>query len=153
MARGINKAIIVGNVGSDPEQKTTKSGTSCVTLSIATSESWKDKQSGQMNEKTEWHRIVFYGKLAEIVMQYVKKGSKVYIEGKIRTNEYVDANSIKRYSTGIVANEMQMLDGRSESNSYAVNHQGNNAMQQAPIAQNPQPQATGFDDFDDDIPF
>ena len=160
MARGINKVIIVGNAGSDPEQKTTKSGSSCVTLSVATSEAWKDKQSGQMNEKTEWHRIVFYGRLSEIVMQYVKKGSKVYVEGKSRTNEYVDNNNIKRYSHSIVANEMQMLDssrGDSQnsqhSSQFNVLHNNDQYQPSNPQLAPQQNSPSSFDDFDDDIPF
>ena len=116
MARGINKVIIVGNVGQDPESKTFPDGGAMTHISVATSESWKDKQTGQQQERTEWHRIVFNGRLAEIALQYLRKGSKVYIEGSLRTRKWQDKETGQdRYSTDIVAREMQMLDSRAES--------------------------------------
>ncbi|WP_386066926.1 single-stranded DNA-binding protein [Tahibacter sp. UC22_41] len=111
MARGINKVILVGNVGKDPETRYSAGGMAVTTVSVATSESWKDKQSGEQKEKTEWHRVKFFGRLAEIAGEYLKKGSQVYIEGSLRTEEY-EKDGVKRYSTDIVAAEMQMLGGR-----------------------------------------
>ncbi len=111
MARGINKVIIVGNLGADPETRYTTSGGAICNLRIATSEQWKDKQTGENQERTEWHRVVLFGKLGEIAGEYLKKGRQVYIEGSLRTNKYTDKEGIERYSTDIVANEMQMLGG------------------------------------------
>ena len=111
MARGINKVILVGNLGADPETRYTPSGTAITSIRIATSESWKDKQTGEQQERTEWHRIEFFGRLAEIAGEYLKKGRQVYIEGKLRTDEY-EKDGIKRYSTKVIADEMQMLGGR-----------------------------------------
>ena len=113
MARGINKVILVGNLGNDPETRFMPNGNQVTNISIATSESWKDKQSGQQQERTEWHRIVFFNRLAEIAGEYLKKGSKVYIEGALRTRQW-DKEGKKHYSTEIIANEMQMLDGRND---------------------------------------
>lgn len=112
MARGINKVIIVGNVGQDPEVRYTAGGAAIASVSIATSDSWRDKQTGQMQERTEWHRVVFWARLAEIVGEYVKKGSKIYIEGRLQTRKWSDPQGVERYTTEIVASEMQMLDGR-----------------------------------------
>lgn len=111
MARGINKVILVGNVGRDPETRYSAGGMAVTTVSVATSESWKDKQTGEQKEKTEWHRVKFFGRLAEIAGEYLKKGSQVYVEGSLRTEEY-EKDGVKRYSTDIVAAEMQMLGGR-----------------------------------------
>jgi single-strand DNA-binding protein len=111
MARGINKVILVGNLGADPETRYTPSGTAITSIRIATSESWKDKTSGEQQERTEWHRVKFFGRLAEIAGEYLKKGGQVYIEGKLRTDEY-EKDGVKRYSTDIIADEMQMLGGR-----------------------------------------
>jgi single-strand DNA-binding protein len=111
MARGINKVIIVGNLGADPETRYTGSGTAITSLRIATSEAWTDKQSGEKQERTEWHRVKLFGKLAEIAGEYLKKGRQVYIEGSLRTDKYTDKDGIERYSTDIIANEMQMLGG------------------------------------------
>src|SRR5690349_16665905 len=111
MARGINKVILVGNLGADPETRYTANGGAITSIRIATSESWKDKQTGEQQEKTEWHRIKFFGRLAEIAGEYLKKGSQVYVEGSLRTEEY-EKDGVKRYSTDIVANEMQMLGSR-----------------------------------------
>ncbi|GAA0693424.1 single-stranded DNA-binding protein [Dyella marensis] len=111
MARGINKVIIVGNLGADPETRYTSSGTAITSLRIATSEQWTDKQSGERQERTEWHRVKLFGKLAEISGEYLKKGRQVYIEGSLRTDKYTDKDGVERYSTDIIANEMQMLGG------------------------------------------
>jgi len=112
MARGINKVIIVGNVGKDPETRYTAGGAAITTLSVATSEQWKDKQTGENKEHTEWHRVKFFGRLAEIAGEYLRKGSQVYVEGKLRTDKYTDKEGVDRYSTDIIADEMQMLGGR-----------------------------------------
>jgi single-strand DNA-binding protein len=111
MARGVNKVILVGNLGADPEVKYTAGGTAICTLSVATSESWKDKQTGEQQERTEWHRVKMFGRLAEIAGEYLKKGRQVYVEGSIRTDKYTDKEGVQRYSTDIIGNEMQMLGG------------------------------------------
>ncbi|MDA9050012.1 single-stranded DNA-binding protein [Pseudomonadales bacterium] len=113
MARGINKVILVGNLGNDPETRSMPNGSAVTNISIATTESWKDKNSGQQQERTEWHRIVFFNRLAEIAGQYLKKGSSVYIEGALRTNQW-EKDGQKHYTTEIIANEMQMLGGRGD---------------------------------------
>jgi single-strand DNA-binding protein len=156
MARGINKVILVGNLGNDPETRYLPDGNAVTNISVATSESWKDRNTGQQNERTEWHRVVFFRRLAEIAGEYLKKGSKVYIEGKLRTRQY-EKEGQKHYSTEIVADEMQMLDSRgdnmgggggynqSSSNQRPANQGGGNS---APAYDSPPPE-----DFDDDIPF
>jgi single-strand DNA-binding protein len=111
MARGVNKVILVGNLGADPETRYTGGGTAITSLRIATSEQWTDKQSGERQERTEWHRVKLFGKLAEIAGEYLKKGRQVYIEGSLRTDKYTDKDGIERYSTDIIASEMQMLGG------------------------------------------
>ncbi|MEO6800068.1 MAG: single-stranded DNA-binding protein [Rhodanobacter sp.] len=111
MARGVNKVIIVGNLGADPDVRQTGGGTSITTLSVATSESWVDKQSGEKQERTEWHRVKMFGRLAEIAGEYLKKGRQVYIEGSLRTDKYTDKQGVEKYSTDIIASEMQMLGG------------------------------------------
>jgi single-strand DNA-binding protein len=111
MSRGVNKAIIVGHLGQDPEVKYMPSGSAVANVSIATTESWKDKNSGEKQEKTEWHRVIFFGRLAEVVGEYMKKGSQVYVEGRLQTRKWTDKNGVERYTTEIVANEMQMLGG------------------------------------------
>jgi single-strand DNA-binding protein len=142
MASGINKVILVGNCGGDPETRYLPSGGAVTNITIATSESWKDKQGGQQQERTEWHRVVFFNKLAEIAGQYLHKGSKVYIEGSLRTRQW-EKDGVKRYTTEIVASQMQMLDSRESQSEQGAAQ--NNASQQ--------PSQGGFDDFDDDIPF
>ncbi|MFL6606156.1 MAG: single-stranded DNA-binding protein [Steroidobacteraceae bacterium] len=112
MARGINKVILVGNLGADPETRAMPSGSTVANLRIATSESWRDKQSGEQQERTEWHRVVLFGRLGEIAAEYLKKGSQVYIEGSLRTRKWQDKQGTERYSTEIVGNDMQMLGGR-----------------------------------------
>ena len=115
MARGINKVILIGNVGQDPEVKYMPSGGAVTNISVATSETWKDKNTGQPQERTEWHRVVFFNRLGEIAGEYLKKGSKVYVEGALRTRKWQAQDGTDRYTTEIVANEMQMLDGRSDN--------------------------------------
>ncbi len=151
--RGVNKVILVGNLGQDPESRSFPDGGSVCNISVATSESWKDKQTGQQQERTEWHRVVFRQRLAEIAAQYLKKGSKVYIEGKLQTRKWTNQQGQDQYTTEIVAREMQMLDSRSD-NEPAPQQQGyQQAPQQAAPQQAPQQAPGGFDDFDDDIPF
>ena len=137
--QGVNKVILVGYVGQEPDVKATQGGSQVVNLSIATSETWNDKQSGQKQERTEWHRVVFFGKLAEIVSSYVNKGSKLYVEGSLRTRKWQDNNGQDRYTTEIVGSEMQMLDSRGQSG------QSSQAVQQ--------PSQGEANVFDDDIPF
>ena len=161
MARGINKVILVGNLGQDPETRTFPDGGSSTNISVATSEGWKDKQTGEQKERTEWHRVVFNGRLAEIAAQYLNKGSKVYIEGSLRTRKYQDKQTGQdRYSTDIFARELLMLDSRGMGEGQQGG--GQQFQQQAP-RQQPQQQAAqqpqaavapaGGDDWDDDIPF
>lgn len=151
MARGINKVILVGNLGADPEKRETPNGVSVTNLRVATSEQWTDKNSGEKRENTEWHRVVLFGRVAEVAAQYLSKGSQVYLEGKIQTRKWQDQEGNDRYSTEIVANDLQLLGGRSESAGG-----GQNAGRQsgAPAPQNkPEtaPAGPGFDD--DDVPF
>lgn len=165
MARGINKAIIVGTLGKDPDTKYTAGGSAVVNLSVATNESWKDKNTGENVEKTEWHRIVIFGKLAEIAAQYLRKGSQVYLEGKIQTRKWQDQNGQDRYSTEIVANEMQMLGGRADSSGgtapFNPGQQQQPQQQQSKPQQNQSTQQAASSSFDsgpadegfDDIPF
>ena len=114
--KGVNKAIILGTVGKDPEMRNSQNGNAMTSLSLATSEKWKDKVSGQVQEKTEWHRVQFFGKLAEIVGQYVNKGSQIYVEGKITTRKWTDKEGIERYSTEIIADTMQMVGSKGQGN-------------------------------------
>ena len=149
-SKGINKVIIVGNLGQDPEVRHMPSGGAVTNVSVATSESWKDKNTGQQQDRTEWHRVVFFNRLAEISGEYLKKGSKVYIEGSLRTRSW-EKDGITRYSTEIVANEMQMLDGKNDGgNNSSYNQSANDNSYQQPSNANAQ-QTTP--DFDDDIPF
>ncbi len=156
MARGVNKVILVGNLGADPETRYTPSGTAITTIRIATSESWKDKQSGEQQERTEWHRIKFFGRLAEIAGEYLKKGGQVYVEGKLRTDEY-EKDGIKRYSTDIIADEMQMLGSRGDAGGGGGGERRERGPargpQSAPARSAPAapPPADNFDE--DDIPF
>ncbi len=147
MARGINKAILVGNLGKDPETRYTPSGSAVTNITVATSESWKDKQTGETQERTEWHRVVFFNRLAEVAGEYLKKGSQVYIEGKIQTRKWQDNNGNDRWTTEIVGNEMQMLGGRGDNS-------GGGSRPAAPAAnQQSQNAPTPAEDFEDDIPF
>lgn len=165
-SRGINKVILVGSLGNDPEVRYTPSGSCIANISIATSETWKDKNTGQKQEKTEWHRVSFFGKLAEIAGEYLKKGSQVYIEGKLQTRKWQDKQGQDRYTTEVVVDSfsgvMQMLGGKSEvqrqpTQGVKTPRQQQNQYQQQPnikpqVQQHQAPQ--GFDDsFDDDIPF
>ena len=153
MARGVNKAIIVGNLGRDPEVRYTANGSAVANVTIATSESWKDKQSGERQERTEWHRVVFFGRLAEIAEEYLKKGSQVYIEGSIRTQKWQDKESGQdRYTTEIVARDMQMLGSRGGEASGASDDDYSGAASSATASSGGG--ASGRDpDLDDDIPF
>jgi len=163
MARGINKVILVGNLGRDPEMRYTPSGSAIANLAVATSESWKDKQTGEKQERTEWHRVVMFNRLGEIAGEYLKKGSKVYIEGKLQTRKWQDKEGQDRYTTEIVANEMQMLDSRGGGGGMGGmgDYDQSAAPQQQSRPQAPQgaapaaaaPAKGAFDDFDDDIPF
>ncbi len=151
MARGVNKVILIGNCGQDPETKFMPSGGAVTNISIATSETWKDKQSGQQQERTEWHRLVFFNRLAEVAGEYLHKGSKIYVEGSLRTRKWQDKNSIDRYTTEIVASEMQMLDSRNEDSTA-----GAKSSQQSTAAAPQQagaPANENANEFDDDIPF
>lgn len=149
-SRGVNKVILVGNVGQDPETRYSASGAAITNISLATSEAWKDKQTGQPQERTEWHRVVFFNKLGEIAGEYLKKGSKVYIEGSLRTRKWQSQQGQDQYTTEIVASEMQMLDSRQDS--APDNQKPQSKPQQAPINQQPSP--VGIDSYDDDsIPF
>ena len=141
MARGINKVILVGNIGKDPETRYMPSGGAVTNVTLATSESWKDKNSGEQQERTEWHRVVFFNRLGEIAGEYLKKGSKVYVEGSLRTRKWQGQDGQDRYTTEIVASEMQMLDSRQSGG------------EQKPRPQQAPQQAAGGEDFDDDIPF
>jgi single-strand DNA-binding protein len=141
MSRGINKVIIVGNLGADPDTRYMPSGDPVTNIRVATSESWKDKQTGDKKEATEWHSIVFFGKLAEIAAEYLRKGSQVYVEGKLKTRKWQDKEGKDRYSTEIVAGELQMLGGKP---------QGERTERSAPAEQ--QAENAGAE-FDDDIPF
>jgi len=178
MARGVNRVILIGNLGQDPEVRFTPSGTAVASLNIATSDTWKDRQSGQRQERTEWHRVVLFNKTAEIAQQYLKKGAKVYIEGRLQTRKWQDQSGQDRYTTEIVANDMQMLDSGGQQqapqqggyqqppqNQQRGGHQpppnnsGYGARQpqgQRPAPGQPQygaPDPAQYDDFDDEIPF
>ena len=148
-SRGVNKVILIGNLGRDPETRYMPSGGAITNISVATSETWKDKQTGEQQERTEWHRVVFFNRLAEIAGEYLKKGSKVYIEGSLRTRKWQGQDGQDRYTTEIVANEMQMLDSRGGSAEYSQGAAAGGASQAGSTPQ-PQPPA---DDFEDDIPF
>lgn len=174
MARGINKVILIGNLGADPETRYMPSGNAVCNITLATTDSWKDRNTGQQQERTEWHRVVFFGRLAEIAGQYLRKGSKIYIEGRLQTREW-EKDGIKRYTTEVVVDmggQMQMLDSRGDGGGYEQS-QGQGGYQprapqqqpqQAPAEQQQRPApaaqmppepapAQSFDNFDDDIPF
>ncbi len=162
MARGINKAILIGNLGADPEVRYTAGGTAVANVNLATSDQWKDKQSGEMQDRTEWHRLVFFGRMAEIAGEYLKKGSKIYVEGRIQTRKWQGQDGQDRFTTEIVANDMQMLDGRGGGGSASYDgggqgggqYQGGGQQRQPQSKPQPAPAAQGFDeDLDDDIPF
>ncbi|WP_191237463.1 single-stranded DNA-binding protein [Cobetia marina] len=181
MARGINKAILIGHLGQDPEVRFTPSGSAVANLSIATTDKWRDRQTGNVQERTEWHRVVMFNKTAEIAQQYLKKGAQVYIEGRLQTRKWKDQQGIERYSTEIVANDMQMLGGSGGGQpSQTQRPPAQQGYQQPPQQQggyqHPAPASThhgvgqpstsqqqtnsfgappagSFDDFDDEIPF
>ncbi|MEZ5555369.1 single-stranded DNA-binding protein [Haliea sp.] len=165
-SRGVNKVILVGNLGADPEVRYMPSGGAVTNVNLATSESWKDKQTGQPQERTEWHRVVFFNRLAEIAGEYLKKGSKVYVEGSLRTRKWQAQDGQDRYTTEIVASEMQMLDSRPGGGQMGGDNYGRDEYNQSAAPQQQAPAASGgarapasntppgdFDDFDDDIPF
>ncbi|MEH6650387.1 MAG: single-stranded DNA-binding protein [Motiliproteus sp.] len=135
MARGVNKVILIGNLGQDPEVRYMPNGNAVTNVTIATSESWKDKQTGQQQERTEWHRVVFFNKLAEIAGQYLRKGSKVYLEGALRTRKWQGQDGQDRYTTEIVSDQMQMLDGRGGDQQQGGGYQQASTQQQAPAQQ------------------
>lgn len=161
--RGINKVILVGNLGQDPEVRFMPNGNAVTNFTVATSESWKDKQSGEQKEKTEWHRLVCYGKLAEICSEYLKKGSKIYIEGRLQTRKWQNQQGQDQYTTEIVFDDMQMLDSRNDGQqnqqgykeqqnpTYQQPQQGFDQPQQMPTMAQQEQQGTKM--FDDDIPF
>lgn len=151
--RGVNVAIIMGNVGTDPEVRYAPSGSAITNVSVATTESWKDKQSGEMQERTEWHKVVFYNKLAEIVGQYVRKGSKVYIQGSIRTRKWQDQSGADRYTTEIIANDMQMLDRKGDVDMASGGQSYTSNSRPAQQASSQQQDTPMVSDVDDDIPF
>ncbi|KTC90851.1 single-stranded DNA-binding protein [Fluoribacter dumoffii] len=156
MARGINKVILIGNVGVDPDVRYLPNGNAVTTLSIATSEAWKDKATGEKQERTEWHRVVCFNRLGEIAGEYVRKGSKLYVEGSLRTRKWQDQQGQDRYTTEIVANDIQMLDNKGSASSsfddlqqtqFAPSNQSAARPQPAPVPQD------AFDQLDDDVPF
>ena len=160
MARGINKVILVGNLGADPETRYTQSGTAVTTVRLATSEQWKDKNTGQTQERTEWHRVKFFGRLAEIAGEYLRKGRQIYVEGSIRTDKFTGNDGQEKYWTEIVANEMQMLGGQDGGGAGGGMRSGGGAPQRSqPQRQQPAQEQGGNDAFDDsgfnddDIPF
>lgn len=169
MARGINKVILIGNLGADPEVRYTPAGSAVANLRLATSDSWRDKQTGEMQDRTEWHRVVCFNRLGEIAGEYLRKGSKVYIEGRIQTRKWQDNTGNDRYTTEIVAGEMQMLDSRGDAGDFSAAGQQSSSSSGFDASQNvnanantsasppkqvaPAAATNSFDDFDDDIPF
>ncbi len=153
MARGINKVILIGHLGADPETRAMPSGMTVANLRLATSENWKDKQSGEQQERTEWHHVALFGRLGEIAGEYLRKGSQVYIEGRLRTRKWQDKSGVDRYTTEIVANDMQMIGGRGGGGGggQAASAPGGGETRERPPAAEPAGAAT--EDFDDDIPF
>jgi single-strand DNA-binding protein len=155
MARGINKVILIGHLGADPETRAMPSGMTVANMRLATTESWKDKQSGEQQERTEWHNVALFGRLGEIAAEYLRKGSQVYIEGRLRTRKWQDKEGRDRYTTEIVANEMQMLGGRGGAGGGGGG--GGGASESAPRPEHAEAAASGAgvsrDEFDDDIPF
>jgi len=167
MARGVNKVILIGNLGNDPEVRFMPSGGAVANLSVATNESWKDKQTGETQDRTEWHRVVLFHRLAEIAKDYLRKGSKVFIEGRLQTRKWTDKDNIERYSTEIVGNEMQMLDSRNSAGGLDAHnpppftdYPGAEASGDSPAASSssaksssaPEP-AGASANYDDDVPF
>jgi single-strand DNA-binding protein len=155
MAKGINKVIIVGNLGRDPETRFMPSGGAVTNVSVATSKSWRDRESGEQKERTEWHRVVFFNRLAEIAGEYLKRGSKIYLEGELRTREW-EREGQKHYTTEIVANEMQMLDSKANMEGGSMSETGSPGPGPGAAASStssPDFSPPPSDDFDDDIPF
>ena len=148
MARGVNKVILVGNLGADPEVKYMPSGSAVANVSVATSESWKDRETGEPRERTEWHRVVFFDRLAEVVGEYLRKGSQVYVEGRLQTRKWQDRDGNDRYTTEVRADNMQMLGGRGGAGGMPGGERSAPARQASPAAAQP---AEAFED--DDIPF
>ena len=159
MARGINKVILVGNLGADPETRAMPSGTTVANLRVATSESWRDKQTGEQQERTEWHRVALFGRLAEIAGEYLRKGSQVYIEGSLRTRKWQDKQGNERYSTEIVGNELQMLGGRGGAGAAASGGgaeggaRSSSGSAPALAEESASGSSSRSEEFDDDIPF
>ncbi|HUA89580.1 MAG TPA: single-stranded DNA-binding protein [Steroidobacteraceae bacterium] len=158
MARGINKVIIIGNLGADPETRAMPSGGTVANLRVATSESWRDKQSGEQQERTEWHRVALFGRLGEIAAEYLRKGSQVYIEGSLRTRKWQDKQGNERYSTEIIGNELQMLGGRGGGGGGAAGAGGGERSSAPSYAEESSgggssPSPARGEEFDDDIPF
>lgn len=156
MARGINKVILIGRLGNDPDVRYTATGTAVTTISLATSESWRDRNTGEPQQRTEWHRVIFFGRRAETAGQYLKKGSQIYVEGSIRTNRYTDKNGIERYSKEIHVNEMQMLGNGGSPSNPANQHVDDQSMVGDYPKKDPwgtPEKKVGFDEEDDDIPF
>ena len=155
MARGINKVILIGNLGSDPEVRYTPDGAPVANVNLATSESWNDRNTGERQERTEWHRLVLWRKLAEIASQYLKKGSRIYVEGKLQTRSWDDQSGQKRYTTEVVVNDMQMLDSRGEGGGGGGGYSDQPAGGQTagPAAQPEAPPPPGSGGDDDDLPF
>jgi single-strand DNA-binding protein len=166
----VNKVIIVGNLGKDPEVRYMPSGSALCNVSVATTRQWKDKTSGEKQQETEWHRVTFFDRMAEIAGEYLKKGSAVYVEGRLKTRKYTDKDGVEKYSTDIVATEMQLLGGRDAGGGGGMAGGGGDEMgesqqraapaarpappaRSAPAPRPPAKSATGFDDMDDDIPF
>jgi single-strand DNA-binding protein len=157
MARGINKVILIGNIGGDPEVRYMPNGNAVTTLSVATTESWKDKNTGDKQERTEWHRVVCFNRLGEIAGEYVRKGTKVYIEGSLRTRKWQDQQGQDKYTTEIIAADIQMLDSKGGSPTaayadYTQNQQPTESSQKSPQYA-PEASANAFDGLDDDVPF
>jgi len=154
MARGVNKAILVGNLGADPETRYTAGGSAVTNLRLATTDSWRDKQSGEQQERTEWHRVVFFGRLAEIAAEYLRKGSQIYVEGRIQTRKWQGQDGQDRWTTEIVGNEMQMLGSRGgASASPPPDYDGADSGSSGGSGGGGSRKAETVEDFDDDIPF
>ena len=155
MARGINKVILIGNLGADPETRHTAGGNAVTNLRVATSESWRDKQTGEQRENTEWHNIVLFGRLGEVAGEYLKKGSKVYLEGRLQTRKWQDRDGNDRWSTEVIANEMQMLDSRGGSAPMDVDREGPRGDDRGGYdrSSSPPPASGGAGNLEDDIPF
>jgi len=157
MARGVNKVILVGNLGKDPEVRYMPSGGAVANATLATSESWKDKQSGETQERTEWHNLTFYGKVAEIAGEYLKKGSQIYVEGSIRTEKWQDKEGKDRFTTKIIVSEMQMLGSRGGAGAPSSENSRSSAPNNSEASQTQARSSAGAgaksDQFDDDIPF